>query len=802
MNPISPDKWSRVENLFHQTIELADEDQNSFLDDLDSSEPEIAGAVRQMVHSHKHSGLFLSGSVIDAIPVKENERVGPWRIEEQIGSGGMSTVFLASRDDGQFNRKVAVKFLKGLLPGKDMVRRMHAEQNILAGLNHLNICRLLDAGMTENGRPYFIMEHVDGIQIDRYCSERNLRVDEILDLFEQVCEAVQYAHQRLIVHRDLKPSNILVTNEGVVKLLDFGIAKIVAEDAELDITETQTGLHLMTPEFASPEQVNSGQITTASDIYSLGLILCKLLTGQMPYNVKNRSPLEISRIISESNPSKPSTLAATKSENGENNTGKSQAVELKRKIEGDLDNIVLMALRKEPSRRYQSVGQLLQDIRNYRNDRPVVARGESKLYHLSKFIKRQRVVVASVVMILLVSIVAGLVSMKNARIADEQREIAEARLDDLRNLTGSLMFDVYDSISELPGSTPSLELIVEQTEKFLDMLAEVDTGDTEASLALAVSYRRVGNLFGNPNERNLGRTTEALAIYDKSSGIVEKLLALEPQNPEVLDAKAGIMVSRADVLSSIGQFQVAGEDYEKALGYYQHLHELHPDQGYDYMGAITLLKTGDMLGNRYFSNMKMPDSSLVIYHRAAEIFGEHFNREPDNSRYLRFSGLIHERLGTIYEQLERYPESIEQYIRSMEIRERYAELNPLNTNAIRDKGIAYEKIAKGYLYAEDLENAKLNFDRSFEIYRDLAHQDSTSAAAIRTLAIGHIHQGDIAYHPENLSYDNVDGAKEHFLQSKQLLEKLIAVDSANNLTNNLMNLVNRRLNHINERTGG
>jgi|GEM_PF-1319771 len=802
MNPISPEKWSRVEELFHRTIELPDGEQISFLDSLDSSDPEIADAVRKMVHSHKNSGLFLSGSVLDAIPVQENERVGPWRIVKQIGSGGMSTVFLASRDDGQFNRKVAVKFLKGLLPGRDMIRRMHAEQNILAGLNHVNVCRLLDAGMTENGRPYFIMEHVDGIQIDRYCSEQNLSVDQILDLFEQVCEAVQYAHQRLIVHRDLKPSNILVTNEGVVKLLDFGIAKIVAEDAELDITETQTGLHLMTPEFASPEQVNSGQITTASDIYSLGLILCKLLTGQMPYNVKNKSPLEISRIISESNPAKPSTLTAATSNNGEPDSVRNQTVELKKKIEGDLDNIILMALRKEPERRYQSVGQLLQDIRNYRADRPVVARGDSKLYHLSKFVKRQRVVVASVVIILLVSVVAGLISMKNARVANEQREIAEVRLSDLRSLTGSLMFDVYDSISELPGSTSSLELIVEQTEKFLDMLAEVETDDIDASLDLAASYRRVGNLIGNPNERNLGRTTEALAIYEKSSSIVEKLLNVQPDHPDVLVAKAGILESKADILASIGKLEEADAEYKKAQLYYRNLNEFYPNQGYDFMMAITMLKHGDMMGNRYFTNMKQPDNALTIYQRASEIFNEHFERDPVNERVLRYNGTIQERMGTIFEQTERHEESITHYIRSMELRERYAELNPRNMNAIRDKGVAYEKIAKGYLFAKDLENAKLNFDLSFDIYKKLAEQDSTSAQTIRTLAVGHIHQGDIAYHPENLSYDDIEGAKEHFLQSKYLLEKLIAVDSANNLTNNLMNLVNRRLNHINERTGG
>ena len=591
----------------------------------------------------------------------------------------------------------------------------------------------------------------------------------------------------------------MVTDDGVVKLLDFGIAKIVAEDAELDITETDTGLHLMTPEFASPEQVKSGQITTATDIYSLGLILCKLLTGQMPYDVKKKTPLEISKIITEIEPAKPSTLITSYSINNEFTDGRKIDLSgLKKTVEGDLDNIILMALRKDPSRRYQSVDQFLQDIRNYRNDRPVLARGESGFYHFSKMVKRHRVVVASAVMVVIVSLAAGLISLQNARAADEQKKIAESRLADLRSLTGSLMFDVYDSISELPGSTSSLELIVDKTEWFLDMLSEIDAQEPEALLELSSSYRRVGDLAGNPTGRNLGRPSEALQIYDKSYQIVNKLPADYPDTRKALQVKIDILESKADVLVSIGRLEEASQKYGEAQGLYDNLNDRYPDQGYDFNKAVVMLKHGDMMGNQYFTNKNLPDSALTIYHMASEVISRHHEREPANIRVLRYSGLIEERKGAIYEQIEKYDDSFRHYTRSMELRKQYAELQPLNVNAIRDMGVAYEKVAKGYHLAGNLDSAKLNFDHAFDIYQRLARQDSTNAMAVQTLAIAHIHQGDLSYHSENLSYNDIDGAVNHFNNSKQLLEKLHSADSVNAMTNHLLNLVNRRLQHISE----
>ena len=273
MKKMSSDKWQTVEEIFHIAIELNFEDQQIYFEKIAATHPDLLFHVKKLLKSHQTSGAFLSGTVLDDIIVQTGEHVGPWKVIREIGRGGMSTVYLAERDDGTFKRNVAIKFLHGLSPGKEMIERLRAEQNILAGLNHKFICKLLDAGIKDAGRPYFIMEYIDGDAIDLYCKNHELNVDERLELFMQVCEAVQYAHQRLIVHRDIKPSNILVDREGNVKLLDFGIAKLVDEDPEIDITQINTGLFLMTPQYASPEQIEQQLITTATDVYALGLLL-------------------------------------------------------------------------------------------------------------------------------------------------------------------------------------------------------------------------------------------------------------------------------------------------------------------------------------------------------------------------------------------------------------------------------------------------------------------------------------------------------------------------------------------------
>ena len=300
--------WDKIQDLFHTCIELSLEEQKLFIERLKKNDSAIAGEVENLLNAHHSAGTFLDDEIADDMFIKPGEMVGPWQIIKEIGKGGMSSVYLASRADGQFERNVAIKFLHGLLPGKEMHRRLELERNILASLQHKNIAQLLDAGFTDAGRPYFILEYIDGKPITEWCDENQIPLPDRLVVFEQVCEAVQFAHQRLIVHRDLKPSNILVDQDGNVKLLDFGIAKILEEEPHDGVPLTRTGQLLMTPEYASPEQVQGKAITTATDVYALGLILCELLTGSLPYPVSGKNTLEIGSIISDTPPSKPSSM--------------------------------------------------------------------------------------------------------------------------------------------------------------------------------------------------------------------------------------------------------------------------------------------------------------------------------------------------------------------------------------------------------------------------------------------------------------------------------------------------------------
>jgi eukaryotic-like serine/threonine-protein kinase len=330
-------------------------------------------------------------------------RIGAYQVVREIGRGGMGAVYLSERADGEFRQQVAVKIIRQTLASSETRRHFKRERQILASLNHPNIARLLDGGVSSEGEPFLAMEYVEGVRIDVYADTHQLSTNARLNLFRQVCAAVQYAHQNLVIHRDLKPSNILVTAEGVPKLLDFGIAKLLDAEGEDAGAHTVTELGVMTPEYASPEQVRGESVTTASDVYSLGVVLYELLAGHRPYRVKSRKPDEIARAICEQEPSKPSEAKS---------------------LRGDLDNIVLMAMRKEPARRYASVAQFSEDIRRHMDGLPVIARKDTFKYRSAKFIKRNKVGVAAAALVVL-TLIGGIVAVAwQARRATAERDRA------------------------------------------------------------------------------------------------------------------------------------------------------------------------------------------------------------------------------------------------------------------------------------------------------------------------------------------------------------------------------------------
>ncbi|MFZ1005448.1 MAG: protein kinase [Candidatus Sulfotelmatobacter sp.] len=400
-------RWLRIEYLFYAALELQD-GRAAFLDEACGGDDELRREVESLLRSSGQTMGFLQKPVLDAakqIAAEEmlsGRRIGAYQLLRVLGEGGMGKVYLAARADDLYQKQVAIKTVPvGLGQSQALLLRFGSERQILANLDHPNIARLLDGGVTEDGLPYLVMEYVNGVRLDDYCRIHQLPTNQRLELFCTVCAAVEYAHKNLVVHRDLKPANILVTAEGVPKLLDFGIAKLLDPQSR-QLAQTMTSERMMTPEYASPEQVRGDQITTSTDVYALGVLLYELLAGKRPFELDPTSPLKMARVICEQDPEPPSVSSAV--------NAAVAAPDAARTLRGDLDNIVLMAMRKEPVRRYASVSALTNDVQAYLTGYPVHARTDTWKYRSGKFLRRHKAgaTAAAIVAVALIAFSIGM----------------------------------------------------------------------------------------------------------------------------------------------------------------------------------------------------------------------------------------------------------------------------------------------------------------------------------------------------------------------------------------------------------
>ncbi len=423
---LSATRMVLLESLFDGALALPEPSREEFIAISSSHDPWLESELRGLLAAHARSDSEF------VLPVRvEHElaeryvgsRLGAYEIGRQIGAGGMGTVHEAVRADDQYRARVAVKFLRRSAESAVAIRRFRAERQILASLQHPNIASLVDGGVTADGLPYFVMEYIDGVPITRWCEGRRLDVASRLALFEQVCAAVRAAHQKLVVHRDLKPGNILVTADGTVKLLDFGIAKLIRDgESDGDATATQAGQRAFTPEYAAPEQIVGSAVDTTTDVYALGVVLFELLTGRRPFDLQGTTAGEMERIVTEQPAPRPSSvLSPTRWQE----LSERSAARARRSIEGDLDAIVMMALRKEPGRRYASVDALARDVERHREQLPVQARPDSLAYRVRKFVSRRRWETVAVTAAVL-SLVGGTVAaLREARRAEAQAVLAK-----------------------------------------------------------------------------------------------------------------------------------------------------------------------------------------------------------------------------------------------------------------------------------------------------------------------------------------------------------------------------------------
>lgn len=520
---MSSEAWRRTQELFLAALELNPEDRACFLDQACGGDPSLRAAVERLLRSDERAGSFLEDAILTgAIALSDaglsdaalsdaalsdpaifdaalsdpalsdaalsdpalfdgdgasmiGRRIGTYKIHALIGQGGMSTVYLAVRADDQFQKRVALKLVKRGMDTDEIVRRFRTERQILAGLDHPNIALLLDGGTSEDGLPYFAMEYVEGARIDEYCDDHRLDIDQRLKLFCTVCSAVHYAHQNLVVHRDIKPANIVVTEDGVPKLLDFGIAKLLNPDLSAQTVQyTAMGQGLLTPEFASPEQIRGRTITTASDVYSLGVLLYLLLTGRLPYSLEGRHPRAIERAVCETEPVKPSLTVNRVDEvvasdgtrfqltpESVSRVRNEQPERLRRRLAGDLDNIVLMALRKDPQRRYASAQQFAEDIRRHRHGRTVTARKDTVRYRTGKFIRRNKAGTTLLAVILAFAVAMTVLAVR----LKTERDYAAGERDKAEEVSAMLVriFQIADPSNAKRGETITAREILDQS---------------------------------------------------------------------------------------------------------------------------------------------------------------------------------------------------------------------------------------------------------------------------------------------------------------------------------------------------
>jgi non-specific serine/threonine protein kinase/serine/threonine-protein kinase len=771
---MTPERWQQIKPLFEQALECDASQREQFLAQACAGDAELRTQLEALLNSHEEASTFIekpaiakAAQLFEAEDALIGQQVGPYKILREIGHGGMGRVYLGVRVDEEYKKRVALKVIKHGMDSKDIVRRFRHERQILASLDHPNIGKLLDGGTTTDGLPYFAMEYVEGQPITDYCDSHKLSTIERLNLFRQVCAAVQFAHQNLVVHRDLKPSNILVTEDGTPKLLDFGIAKFLnPELSGQTIDPTATALRLMTPEYASPEQVRGDTITTASDVYSLGVVLYELLTGHRPYHVKSRAPHDILRIVCEEEPERPST-AVNRIETIPNADGSTRAItpetvsraresepeKLRRRLRGDLDNIVLMAMRKEPQRRYTTVNQLSEDIRRHLEGLPVVARHDTLTYRIEKFVQRNRVAViaaAVVVMILLV----GLVSILwQARVAQNERAKAEQRFNEVRKLANTLLFDVHDAIEKLPGTTKTRELIIKQALDYLDSLARASINDVSLQLELATAYRKIASVQGNPNTQNLGGTASALENYRKALDISLKAYAAAPQDMAVRRDLAASYKGYADLLAITRKLAEAVENYGKAAEIYEELLARQPNNiglGVDLMRAY--LKLGDTSGLWIFPNLGDRAKAQSYYDKMLELGRKLAERAPHDAGVQQFIYLGYERIGDLQNEAQATDAALASYQQSEQITRQLLARDQMNLYYPRHIAVLYQKMFDLLLYRKkDIPAAREKARQAFAFLRPLAEKDLADVEMQGALAISYDRLGDIEAYTGNLS---------------------------------------------------
>ncbi len=752
---MSDSKWNDVKLLFHEAIDLNPKERKIFLSQ-NCQDKDLLREVEELLISSEASGDFIADSaVIEAGLFASNksrigEQIGNYEIVREIGRGGMGAVYLAVRADDEFSQQVALKIVKRGMDTDFIVNRFRNERQILASLNHPNIARLFEGGTTEDDLPYFVMEFVDGQDLFSYCNNENSTVEERLQIFRRVCSAVSYAHQNLIVHRDLKPSNILVTADGTPKLLDFGIAKILNLENEAENTKTTGIFRLLTPEYASPEQIRGEKITTVSDVYSLGVLLYQLLTGQSPYQTKSYD--EIIHAVCDTDPIEPSSaisrwdLVEKTLENEKITTDvvgidnpKSQIPNPK-SLRGDLDNIIIKALKKEPERRYASVQEFSEDIRRHLVGLPVTAIADSTSYRVGKFVKRHRAGVFAGVLIFFTILSATAITGWQAFVAERERAKAERRFDDVRQLANTILFDHYERIKNLPGATEARAKLVSDAIIYLDKISSESGNNPDLQRELVGAYRKLGAIQGSTVEGgNLGQYVASRENYLKAVAIQENLAINNKATIDDQRTLGNLYLEVGLIFEKKDERPIQAEYVEKGLKTFQTLKSDNPNQ---LQGKADFARA--MWHWAYIVRLKGDNQGAIkIYSQVAEIYEELGKGSELPQKYKRSAALTYKNIGSIYILENDFPKSLEFYQKAFVYDKENAEISTDNVESQMDLVFTHNCLGSAYFNLKEIEKAIAEYKISIPILEKLNSLDAKNRFIERTLFNGYSKLGEL-----------------------------------------------------------
>ncbi len=745
---MTPERWQQIKSTLADAMAMSPVDRAAYLERIGAADPELRLEVFSLLAADEEAGSrFLHTPAPDllgggrAVQGFVGRRLGPYQLVAEIGRGGMGEVYRARRVDQEYQQEVAIKLVRAGRDPEFVGSRLRTERQILASFKHANIARLLDGGTTQEGIPYLVMELIEGKPILDYCDEQRLDTTARLKLFMLVCAAVQYAHQRMVIHRDLKPSNILVTADGVPKLLDFGIAKILEPGFIPSAPDlTINAFRILTPQYASPEQFKGEPVTAVSDVYSLGVILYELLTGLKPYVVRGeRLTHEFAKAVFDREPRRPSTIvwprsvaarsdAVARSQRDAVSVVREGSPEkLSRRLRGDLDNIVLMALRKEPERRYRSADQLAEDIGRHLQHMPVIARGNTLGYRVTTFVRRHTAAVVTAGLVA-VALVGGIViTTREAHVAEAQQRIAEAqraraerRFNDVRKLANALIFDIHDSIRDLAGASDSRRLLIQTSMQYLESLAQEATGDAALQRELAAAFLRLGDLQGRAFEANESDYAGAQKSYRRSFALLQSSLALEPHN---LDARRDLVVNSgklSDLLWNMGDSDGALFFSNQTVLNSKLLAQMEPANP---KYPILVAQAEGDYAHKVYQIRGDRATALPLMKRSIATFEAARTHNPGDPRIERTLALMYSRMSDPLRDEHDYSEALHAAGQQRELLEPMVEQAPRNADLAHLLGFSYYDTAQILIDSGRFAAAASDEQTALESFRALAATD-------------------------------------------------------------------------------